>query len=215
MDLTIIKNDHTVPVSAEHTEHRDDQASRIGMWLFIFTELMLFSGLFLVFSVFRYKYSESFHLAAQELDVATGTINSIILLLSGMTMGTAFLANRNGDKKLSLAMLALTMMLGTVFLVVKYFEWTAKFSHGLFPGSKDLIGLSSGDVMFFGLYFFMTGLHALHLIIGLVFIAIVMHSIAAERIHPGNYALLDNCSLYWHMVDLIWIFLFPIFYLIN
>lgn len=215
MDLTITQNENpVVPVIMEH-EHRDDHASRIGMWLFIFTELILFSGLFVVFSVFRYKYSDSFHISAQELDVTLGTINSIILLLSGMTMGTAFLATRNGDKKLSLIMLVFTIVAGLVFLVIKYFEWNAKFSHGLYPGSEELINLSPGDVMFFGLYFFMTGLHALHLFIGIAFIGIVLYKVYTEKIHAGRHALLENCSLYWHMVDLIWLFLFPIFYLIN
>ncbi len=215
MDLTITQNENTiVPVVMEH-EHRDDHASRIGMWLFIFTELILFSGLFVVFSVFRYKYSEAFSIAGKELDVTLGTINSIILLFSGMTMGTAFLATRNGDKKLSLGMLFLTVVLGLVFLIIKYFEWVAKFSHGLFPGSEELIQLSPGDVMFFGLYFFMTGLHALHLLIGIAFISIVLYKVYTGRIYTGNFVLIENCSLYWHMVDLIWLFLFPIFYLIN
>jgi len=196
-------------------EHLDDDASRIGMWLFVFTELILFSGLFLVYAVFRLRYSEGFHIASKQLDVSTGTINSIILLLSGLTMGTAFMANQKGNKKLSLLMLMGTMVLGTIFLIIKYFEWTAKFSHGLYPSSEVLLGLSSSDVMFFGLYFFMTGLHALHLIIGLVFIGVVLKKVYDDHIHSTNYALLENCSLYWHMVDLIWIFLFPIFYLIN
>jgi len=196
-------------------EHRDDKASRIGMWLFIFTELILFSGLFLVFTVLRLRYHEVFHLAARELDITIGTINSIILLLSGMTMGISFLANQKGERKLTLRMLWVTLVLGIVFLVNKYFEWEVKYSHGLYPGSEDLIGLSYGDIMFFGLYFFMTGLHALHVIIGLVFIMVVIWRVSADSINSTNYAHLENCSLYWHMIDLIWIFLFPLFYLIN
>jgi cytochrome c oxidase subunit 3 len=210
----LIEHQHKI----EHTitlEHRDDEASRIGMWLFIFTELVLFAGLFVVYSVFRYKYSEGFHLAAQELDVTIGTINSIILLFSGLTMGMAYLANKKANKGLAVKMLIATLLLGIIFLVNKYFEWSEKFSHGLFPGSDDLISLSSGDIMFFGLYFFMTGLHALHLIIGLILITVVLRKVINGMIHPGKFVLLENCSLYWHMVDLIWIFLFPIFYLIN
>jgi cytochrome c oxidase subunit 3 len=206
------------PESIEHsvtTEHRDDHASRIGMWLFIFTELILFSGLFLVFAVFRYKYREGFHLAAQELNVTIGTINSIILLLSGMTMGTALLATQKENKRLSFWMLVATILLGIVFLGIKFFEWSSKIEHGIYPGSTELLNLSSGDVMFFGLYFFMTGLHALHLIIGLVFIGIVVTKVYLGVINAEKYALIENCSLYWHMVDLIWIFLFPIFYLTN
>ncbi len=202
----------------EHTltiQHRDDDASRIGMWLFIFTELFLFAGLFLVFAVYRVKYYEGFHLAAKELNVTVGTINSIILLLSGMTMGIAYLAIQKAKNKLTLAMLGITILLGIIFLVNKYFEWSVKFEHGLYPGSPELISLSKGDVMFFGLYFFMTGLHALHLIAGLILIVIVFGAVIRGRVHSTKYALLENCSLYWHLVDLVWLFLFPLFYLIN
>jgi cytochrome c oxidase subunit III len=196
-------------------QHRDDTASRIGMWLFIFTEIFLFAGLFLVFIVYRFKYSDGFHLAAKELNVTIGTINSIILLLSGMTMGISFVAMQKGNNKLALTMLVLTVILGIVFLVNKYFEWKVKFEHGLYPGSTELVALSRGDVMFFGLYFFMTGLHALHLIAGLVFIIIVIGAIIRKRVSIEKLALHENCSLYWHLVDLVWIFLFPLFYLIN
>jgi len=202
----------------EHTitlEHRDDAASRIGMWLFIFTELFLFAGLFLVFTVYRVKYHDGFHLAAQELNVRVGTINSIILLLSGMTMGISYLTIQKGEKKLTLILLSITILLGIIFLVNKFFEWKVKFAHGLYPGSPELISLSRGDIMFFGLYFFMTGLHALHLIAGLVFILIVIGGVIRERVHSTKFALLENCSLYWHLVDLVWLFLFPLFYLIN
>ena len=196
-------------------EHRDDEASRIGMWLFIFTELFLFAGLFLVFTVYRFKYHEGFHLAAQELNVTIGTINSIILLLSGMTMGIAYWAIKNGKNMLTIVLLSTTFLLGIIFLVNKYFEWAVKFEHGLYPGSSELINLSKGDVMFFGLYFFMTGLHALHLIAGLILILIVIGAVIRGRVHATKYSLLENCSLYWHLVDLVWIFLFPLFYLIN
>jgi cytochrome c oxidase subunit 3 len=196
-------------------EHRDDEASRIGMWLFIFTELFLFAGLFLVFIVYRYKYFESFHLASQELNVTIGTINSIILLLSGMTIGISHVAIKKGNIKLALYFLVATVLLGFIFLFNKYFEWRVKFEHGLYPGSSSLLELSKGDIMFFGLYFFMTGLHALHLIAGLVFISVVFVAIIRGKVHATKYALLENCGLYWHLVDLVWLFLFPLFYLIN
>jgi cytochrome c oxidase subunit 3 len=202
----------------EHTltiEHRDDAASRIGMWLFIFTELFLFAGLFLVFAVYRYKYAEGFHLAAQELNVTVGTINSIILLLSGMTMGISYVSIQKGEKKLTLMMLTITILLGIVFLANKFFEWKLKFVHGLYPGSGELISLSRGDVMFFGLYFFMTGLHALHILIGIVLLSICFFKVRSAKISAGNSALLTNITLYWHLVDLIWMFLFPLLYLIS
>jgi cytochrome c oxidase subunit III len=196
-------------------EHRDDAASRIGMWLFVFTELFLFAGLFLVYAVFRLKYSEGFHLASQELNVTIGTINSIILLLSGMTMGIAYTTIQKGEYRKTVYLLVASLLLGIIFLVNKYFEWEVKLEHGLYPGSEELINLSRGDIMFFGLYFIMTGLHALHLIAGLIFIGIVIWRIRGGHVHSTKFALLENCSLYWHLVDLVWLFLFPLFYLIN
>ncbi len=171
--------------------------------------------LFLVFIVYRYKYSESFHLASKELNILIGAINSIVLLLSGMTIGISHVAIQKGNKKLTLYLLAITIILGIVFLVNKYFEWRIKFEHGLYPGSVDLLALSKGDIMFFGLYFFMTGLHALHLIAGLAFISVVFGAVVREKVHATKFALLENCGLYWHLVDLVWLFLFPLFYLIN
>jgi cytochrome c oxidase subunit 3 len=185
------------------------------MWLFIFTELFLFAGLFIVFSVYRFKYHEAFHLAGQELNVTVGTINSIILLLSGMTMGISYLTIQKGLKRLTIWLLSITIVLGIIFLVNKYFEWKVKLEHGLYPGSQELINLSKGDILFFGLYFFMTGLHALHLIAGLVLIAVVIGGVLRDKVNSTKYSLLENTSLYWHLVDLVWIFLFPLFYLIN
>ncbi|HEX2934909.1 MAG TPA: cytochrome c oxidase subunit 3 family protein [Bacteroidales bacterium] len=195
--------------------HRDDHASRIGMWLFVFTELFLFAGLFLVFAVFRIKYAEGFHLASEELNITLGTINSIILLLSGMTMGIAYSTIQKGENRKTVYLLVTSLLLGITFLIIKAFEWKAKLAHGLYPGSQELINLSQGDIMFFGLYFIMTGLHALHLFAGLVFISVVIWGINKGRVRSTKFALLENCSLYWHMVDLVWIFLFPLFYLIN
>lgn len=195
--------------------HRDDTASKIGMWLFIFTELLLFGGLFIVYSVYRFEYSTAFHLASQELDVTIGAINTIILLTSSMTVAMAISAIQMGKTKLSLTLLSITVILAIIFMINKYFEWGAKIEHHLYPGSETLAEFGKGDILFFGLYFFMTGLHALHIIIGVVFIAIVMMKIRKGAINSDNYSLLENSGLYWHLVDLIWIFLFPLFYLIT
>lgn len=199
-----------------HDEHYDPEASKIGMWLFIFTELLLFGGLFIIYSVYRYLNPEAFHLAAEELDTTIGAINTIILLISSMTvaMGTSAIQNKN--IKLTQTLLAITVILAIAFLVNKYFEWNAKFGHGIFPGSEHMKNdLSQGEVLFFGLYFVMTGLHALHIIIGMIFILFVMVYIKRGKVHPERYALLENSGLYWHLVDAIWIFLFPLFYLIT
>lgn len=195
--------------------HRDDEASKIGMWLFLFTEMLLFAGLFLVYSVYRYKNHEAFHQAAHELDVTIGAVNTIILLVSSMTIAMSITALQKKMKTLSLSLAGITVLLALVFLVNKYFEWGGKISHGIWPGSEVLQERGPGDVLFFGLYYFMTGLHALHIVIGMVFIIFIMVYIYKDKQSYDNYALLENSGLYWHLVDLIWIYLFPLFYLIT
>jgi len=197
-------------------DHYDAEASKIGMWLFIFTELLLFGVLFVIYAVYRYLNHDAFHLAAEELDTFIGTVNTVILLISSMTIAMATTALRKRNKMLTLALAGVTLVLGVVFLVNKYFEWGAKFEHGIFPGSEYLTEmLSQGEILFFGLYFIMTGLHALHIVIGLLLIAVVMWKIYSGKVHSKRAALLDNSGLYWHLVDIIWIFLFPLFYLIT
>ena len=142
---------------AHATPHRDDTASKIGMWLFIFTEILLFGGLFIVYSVYRYYNPVAFHIAGEELNDFVGTLNTIILLISSMTVAMSITAIQKNDKKLALILLYTTLVLGIWFLVNKYFEWGVKFEHGLYPGSVLLPKLGTGDTMFFGLYFMMTG----------------------------------------------------------
>lgn len=195
--------------------HRDDLASKTGMWLFLFTELLLFGGLFIVYSVYRYRNPVAFHQAAHELSVVIGTANTIILLISSTTIAMSITALQTKNKKLCLFLMGVTIILGLAFLVNKYFEWGAHFREHIYPGSSVLALRGHGDVLFYGLYFFMTGLHALHIIIGLIFILVIAVSIFRDKINSENYVLLENSGLYWHLVDLIWIFLFPLFYLIT
>jgi cytochrome c oxidase subunit III len=195
--------------------HRDDEASKIGMWLFVFTELLLFGALFLVYSIYRYMHPIAFELAANELDVMIGAINTVILLISSMTIAMSISAIQKGDIKLTLILLGSTLFLALVFLVNKYFEWGGKIAYGLYPGSARLHDFGHGDTLFFGLYYFMTGLHALHIIIGVIVIGVVMYRVKSGMINPGNFIYMENTGLYWHLVDLIWIFLFPLFYLIT
>ncbi len=199
----------------EHTEHFDPVASKLGMWLFIFTEILLFGGLFIVYSVYRFKHPVEFHLAAEELNVTIGLINTIILLVSSMTVAMSITALQLGNKKLTLLLLATTGLLALVFLVNKYFEWGAKIHHDIYPGSEFLMSLSKGDMLFFGLYFFMTGLHALHIIAGMALLGVAFVKIKSGSVNQNRISLLENGGLYWHLVDLIWIFLFPLFYLIH
>jgi cytochrome c oxidase subunit 3 len=195
--------------------HRDDLASKTGMWFFLFTEMLLFGGLFIVYSIYRFRDGQAFHLAAQELSVAVGTINTIILLVSSTTIAMSITAIQLKNKKLALILLFSTILLGLAFLVNKYFEWGEHIKEHIYPGSSVLALRGQGDVLFYGLYFFMTGLHALHIIIGLIFIAVIAVKIYRDKITSDNFVLLENSGLYWHLVDLIWIFLFPLFYLIT
>jgi cytochrome c oxidase subunit III len=195
--------------------HRDDLASKTGMWLFLFTEMLLFGGLFVVYSVYRYRNPIAFHLAAKELSVFIGTLNTVILLVSSTTIAMSITAIQLKNKKLSLMLLGITVVLGLAFLVNKYFEWGEHIREHIYPGSAILALRGQGDVLFYGLYFFMTGLHALHIIIGLVFICVIASMIIKDKITHDNFVLLENSGLYWHLVDLIWIFLFPLFYLIT
>ncbi len=197
-------------------DHYDAEGSKIGMWLFIFTELMLFGGLFLLYSIYRYMNPEAFHLAAHELNRTIGAINTILLLVSSMTIAMSTTTLQMKKKGATLGLLAITIIIGIVFLVNKYFEWGVKFEHGIWPGSEHLLNdFSQGEILFFGLYFVMTGLHALHIIIGLIFILFAVVRIQKGTVNENRAALLENAGLYWHLVDLIWIFLFPLFYLIT
>jgi cytochrome c oxidase subunit 3 len=249
--------------------HRDYTGAKIGMWLFLFTEVLLFGGLFLLYAVYRATHAEEFHRAAMELDTLIGTINTIILLTSSLTMAASIAAIRRGQKKLSLLLLAATIAFAVWFLVNKYFEWGTKIDHGLYPNSEFLLQHESGEVLFFGLYYSMTGLHGLHVLVGAVVLIVVWikllkkpfktvefdaagvqglqgakvalvderdnrlwtsekiddsvrqvkvrfkYSPVLKRIHKEDFVLLENSGLYWHLVDLIWIFLFPLFYLIT
>lgn len=197
-------------------DHYDAEISKVGMWLFIFTELLLFGALFIIYSVYRFMNPDAFHLAAEELDVFTGTVNTIILLVSSATIAMATTALQKKNKGLTLLLSGITIILGIVFLVNKYFEWGTKFEHGIWPGSSYMMEtMSQGEILFFGLYFIMTGLHALHIVIGLVIIGVAMWKVKKGTVNENRAALLDNSGLYWHLVDLIWIFLFPLFYLLT
>ncbi|MEE4260336.1 MAG: cytochrome c oxidase subunit 3 family protein [Bacteroidales bacterium] len=193
----------------------DAKASKMGMWLFLLTELLLFGGLFLVYMIYRYLNQDAFLLASFELNVWMGTINTIVLLTSSMTIAMAITALQKGNTKLAITLSWVTILAALGFLVIKYFEWTSKFEHGLFPGMDHFDGLPLGERLYFYLYFFMTGLHALHVIVGGVFIAVVIRLIKKGKVTKERYSLLENSGLYWHLVDLIWIYLFPLFYLIH
>lgn len=198
-----------------HTEHQDHAADKLGMWLFLFTELFLFGGLFLVYAVFRSQHSASFHSAADELNAFIGTLNTVALLISSMTVAMSITAVRSGEKKRAMFLIGVTLILALLFMVNKYFEWSHKFHYDLYPGSGVMMNMEHGEILFFGLYYMMTGLHALHVLVGMVLLTITLVKVQRGRITVERYHLLENSALYWHLVDLIWIFLFPLLYLVT
>ena len=185
------------------------------MWLFLFTELLFFGGMFLLYSVFRSQYPAEFHSAAQEEDLLLGSVNTTILLTSSFTIAVAIAAIRKGNKILSLYMQTATIMFGICFLIIKYFEWSAKISKGIYPDSPALLNQGKGNILFFSLYYVMTGIHGIHVLIGVITIAIMFVYTRRGVIDRDNFAKLENTGLYWHFVDIVWIYLFPLFYLIT
>lgn len=202
-------------VSTNHEEHIDSETGKLGMWIFLFTELWLFGGLFLVYAIFRAKYSADFHTGAAELNAFIGTVNTVVLLVSSMTVAMALTAVQKGNRRLALFLILLTLILAAVFMVNKYFEWAHKFEYNLYPGSEVLKNLPRGELLFFGLYYMMTGLHALHVIIGMILLTVNIVKIRSGAVNSERFLMLENSALYWHLVDLIWIFLFPLLYLIT
>jgi cytochrome c oxidase subunit 3 len=196
-------------------EQFDHESGKFGMWIFLFTELFLFGGLFLVYAVFRAKYSHDFHTAALELNTFIGTLNTVFLLTSSMTVAMSVTAIQKGNSRLAIFLLIITLVFAALFMLNKYFEWTHKFDLKLFPGSEVLKNLPRGELLFFGLYFMMTGLHALHVLVGMILISVSLVKVKKRVVTREHYLLLENSGLYWHLVDLIWIFLFPLLYLIT
>jgi cytochrome c oxidase subunit 3 len=195
--------------------HRDDEGSKMGMWLFLFTELILFGGMFILYASYRFMYPDNFKVAAMRLDTLIGAVNTILLLTSSLTVVLAITALRRNQKTFSIYLLGFTVIAGGAFLVNKFFEWSAKIHHGIYPKGPEMANLSDGETVFYGLYYVMTGLHALHIIVGLVFILFMIYFIVKDKQTGDNCQKLENAGLYWHLVDIIWIFLFPLFYLIH
>ena len=188
---------------------------RVGIWLFICTEVLLFGGLFLLYSAYRFRHPAEFHEASLELNRFFGTLNTSVLITSSLSVVLAVHALGENRKARTLALLAVTLALGAAFLVIKGFEWGEKFAHGLYPNSPVLLAQAKGKVLYFGLYFMMTGLHALHVLVGMGLLSAFLALVARGRISAERPILLENAGLYWHLVDVIWIFLFPLFYLIT
>jgi cytochrome c oxidase subunit 3 len=210
---------HGHPALVHHFENLPQQkeAASLGMWLFIAQEIMFFGGLFLAYTVYRALYSGAFAEASSHLDWALGAFNTVVLIGSSLTMAMAVHAAAVGHRKAIAWWLIATIALGMVFLGVKVVEYHEKFEHHLVPGPHfQYEGPDAPQAqIFFSLYFAMTGLHALHMIIGIPILAFIAwrgwHGVYGSEYHTP----VELTGLYWHFVDIIWIFLFPLLYLLG
>ena len=193
---------------------KDTLGAKLGMWLFLFTELLLFGGLFILYSVYLARYPQQFSTGGRQLDLVFGATNTVVLLTSSLSAAMAVTAVKRGERRLTLALLSGTLGCAAMFLVIKYLEWSAKIGHGIFPGSAKLIAGAPGESVFFGLYYLTTGLHGIHVVIGAALIGWIGIKVKSGAIHTGDNVSLENVTLYWHLVDLVWIFIFPLYYLI-
>ena len=203
--------------------HFDDMAQQIdastlGMWVFLVTEIMFFGGLFTAYLVYRHAYSEGFAEASHHLNVTWGAVNTIVLIVSSLTMALAVRsAQISAPARTQVAWIAATMVLGAAFLGVKAIEYTDKFTHHLVPGPNfHWEGKHPAPAqIFYSLYFCMTGLHALHMIIGLGIMTVIGIMAWRRQFDADYYTPVEIAGLYWHFVDIVWIFLFPLLYLIG
>lgn len=203
----------------------------LGMWLFLATEVMMFGGLFFTYSLYRWKFPGAFNAGSEHLNIQLGTLNTFVLLASSLTMALAVHAATDGKKKVLILFLGITWLLGAAFIGIKAVEWTLDYYEGLIPavawfyydnphhaGEVQKLAAAGTGVhhvmMYFVIYFCMTGLHAIHMIVGLALVGYFMFLAWRGQFSGGNDQPVEILGLYWHLVDIIWVFLFPLLYLI-
>ncbi|MCA1850361.1 MAG: cytochrome c oxidase subunit 3 family protein [Acidobacteria bacterium] len=208
------------PALAHHFDNMEQQreAGSIGMWVFLVQEIMFFGGLFLAYAIFRAKFPLEFAAASNHLDWVLGGVNTVVLIVSSLTMALAVYYAQTGVRRAQVGFLVLTMLLGATFLVIKAFEYAEKFRDNLFPG-PGFEWHEAGDPnrvqIFYWIYFAMTGLHALHMVVGIAIIAWLIFNAWRGRYSPEYHSPVEVSGLYWHFVDIVWIFLFPLLYLLG
>jgi cytochrome c oxidase subunit III len=240
-----MSSDHHDPLLAHHFDDMEQQfdTNKFGMWVFLLTEILFFSGLFVAYAVYRSNHPEVFQYASQFLDTNLGALNTIVLLLSSFTAAWAVRAAQLGQKSLVTKLLGVTVLCAFGFMAIKAYEYNHKFEEGLLWGGAEhsvfKADISEVDAApaghnphwdeikardpefrrqvgtFFGIYFCLTGLHGIHVIIGIIVILWLMRRNMRGDFTPQKYDAIDLGALYWHLVDLIWIFLFPLLYLIS
>jgi cytochrome c oxidase subunit III len=216
---------HAVADLRHHFENRDQQkdASTLGMWVFLVTEIMFFGGLFLAYIAYRTAYPDAFGAASNTLNIPLGAVNTAVLICSSLTMAMAVHSAALGNKRLLITFLFATLFLGGIFLGIKAYEYHDKFVEHHVPGpSFDFKSENPKHPvdphhasLYFALYFAMTGLHASHMIVGAVIILVLIRMAAKNRFTPEWHTPVELFGLYWHFVDIVWIFLFPLLYLID
>ena len=211
---------HAGPRELQHhfdSMEQQRDASSLGMWVFLVTEILFFGGLFLAYTVYRAEYPRAFAEASRHLDITLGTFNTAVLIVSSLTMALAVWSAALGRRKGTIAYLLATMALGATFLGVKAVEYAHKFHDHLVPGPDFRFpGANARQAeIFYSLYFTMTGLHAAHMIIGIGLLTVLVLQARKGRYGPEYYTPVEVSGLYWHFVDIVWIFLFPLLYLIG
>jgi cytochrome c oxidase subunit 3 len=209
------------------SEQQQKNAASLGMWLFLVTEIMFFGGMFCAYLIYRVQHFNAFAAASQQLDITMGAVNTAVLIVSSVTVVFAVKAAEAGKRMLLVAMLTITVLLGLTFLVIKGFEYKEKFEKHHVPGATFSFTDTFDDngkkipvnpkeaELFFSLYFAMTGMHALHMIIGCGLFGTLTVLAWKGKYTPSYYTPIENAGLYWHLVDIIWIYLFPLLYLIS
>jgi len=197
-----------------HPAHKDYAGAKLGMWLFLFTELLLFGGLFLLYGVYLARYPHEFAAAGREMHLFFGTLNTVILITSSLLVAMAVTAIQRDQRRAVLWLLGGTILCASTFMFNKYLEWSAEIGRGIYPNSPKLAAGPPGESVFYSLYYLTVGLHGLHVLVGGTLLAVVALRVKKGSVHGGDYVLLENGALYWHLVDLIWIFIFPFYYLI-
>ena len=195
--------------------HQQKSSVTLGMWVFLANEVLFFGGLFLAYVFYRHAYHEAFVAASRHLDVTLGTINTVVLISSSLTMALAVFAAQKGDRRLINVFVIATMVLGFVFLSIKAYEYHHKWVEHLVPGAGFRLEGPRQAQIFFLLYFVMTGLHAAHMVIGAGIMVALLVWNAQGRFTKEYSSQVEVAGLYWHFVDIVWIFLFPLLYLIS
>lgn len=240
---TTTEQHHPALVHQFDDMEQQKDASTFGMWVFLLTEIMMFGGLIVAYMIYRLKYYDAFVAGSSSIDVTWGFVNTLVLIGSSLTMALAVAAAQVGVRRLQQIFIIATMVLGTVFLVIKGIEYNQKYEEHHIPGSifgtfdpihnytedpniyQQLINegktpqvahtIAEQTQIFFSFYFAMTGLHAFHMIIGMVLMTWLLMRVSRERFGPEYFTPVELSGLYWHFVDIVWIFLFPLLYLIN